>query len=86
MKAVNQCIGRAVRHRNDYAAVLLLDERYAKPAVKNSLPDWIKRSLKISEGPEAFKLMSKVILCFKNLWLLKKLIFQFFKERESGTL
>lgn len=63
MKAVNQCIGRAVRHRNDYAAVLLLDERYAKPAVKNSLPDWIKRSLKISEGAEAFKLMSKVILC-----------------------
>lgn len=54
-----------MRHRNDYAAVLLLDERYAKPAVKNLLPDWIKRSLKISEGAEAFKLMSKVILCSK---------------------
>lgn len=54
MKAVNQSIGRAIRHINDYAAILLVDTRYAytsdsskrsfsHPASK--LPEWIKGRL-----------------------------------------
>lgn len=45
MKAVNQCIGRAVRHKDDFATVLLLDERYNRNNTKNALPEWIKRRI-----------------------------------------
>ncbi|KAG6788944.1 hypothetical protein POTOM_005022 [Populus tomentosa] len=52
MKAVNQSIGRAIRHINDYAAILLVDMRYASDSAKrsfshptNKLPLWIKDRL-----------------------------------------
>jgi hypothetical protein len=28
MKAVNQSVGRAIRHREDYAAIIFLDHRF----------------------------------------------------------
>ncbi|KAL4882341.1 helicase C-terminal domain-containing protein [Aspergillus karnatakaensis] len=45
MRAVNQCIGRAIRHRNDYAAIVLIDQRYGRPNIQAKLPGWIKQSL-----------------------------------------
>lgn len=45
MKAVNQCIGRAIRHANDYSVVLLIDERYQQEHLKKKLPAWICASL-----------------------------------------
>uniref|UniRef100_A0A1B6DBS7 Helicase ATP-binding domain-containing protein n=1 Tax=Clastoptera arizonana TaxID=38151 RepID=A0A1B6DBS7_9HEMI len=53
MKAVNQCIGRAVRHKEDYATVLLLDQRYARTTTQKLLPQWIKTSLQTHQkiGP-----------------------------------
>ncbi|KNC45953.1 ATP-dependent RNA helicase chl1 [Thecamonas trahens ATCC 50062] len=45
MKGVNQSIGRAIRHKNDYASIVLLDERYALDATLFSLlPAWIMRN------------------------------------------
>lgn len=46
MKAVNQSIGRSVRHKDDYAAVLLLDQRYSRHDIQNALPSWVQKSLK----------------------------------------
>ncbi|XP_046963240.1 ATP-dependent DNA helicase DDX11 [Vanessa cardui] len=45
MKAVNQCIGRAVRHANDFACVLLVDERYSRPQTVSALPSFVQKSL-----------------------------------------
>lgn len=45
MRAVNQSIGRAIRHRNDYASILLLDRRYETDRIKTKLPGWIRESL-----------------------------------------
>ncbi|XP_055549308.1 ATP-dependent DNA helicase DDX11 [Wyeomyia smithii] len=50
MKAVNQCIGRAVRHIRDYASVVLLDTRYcSSEKIRNKLPLWISENLQCFE-------------------------------------
>ena len=41
MRTVNQCIGRSIRHINDYAAIVLLDCRYDQPRVTSQLPMWL---------------------------------------------
>ncbi|XP_051010413.1 ATP-dependent DNA helicase DDX11 [Acomys russatus] len=60
MKAVNQSIGRAIRHQRDFASIVLLDHRYARPAVLAKLPAWIRDRVEIKAtfGP-AFAAMSK---------------------------
>lgn len=50
MRAVNQSIGRAIRHRGDYASILLLDGRYKTPRIEGKLPGWIKQG--IAKGSE----------------------------------
>jgi chromosome transmission fidelity protein 1 len=45
MRAVNQCIGRAIRHRNDYAAIVMIDKRYDSDRIQRKLPAWIRQSL-----------------------------------------
>lgn len=43
IRAVNQAIGRAIRHKNDYAAILLFDDRYY--GWKTKLSKWIRPSI-----------------------------------------
>ncbi|OHW96156.1 chromosome transmission fidelity protein 1 [Colletotrichum incanum] len=45
MRAVNQSIGRAIRHQGDYAAIVLVDRRYGTDRIRNKLPGWIRGGL-----------------------------------------
>lgn len=50
MRAVNQSIGRAIRHRADYAAIVLVDRRFGTERIRGKLPGWIRGGL--VEGSE----------------------------------
>jgi chromosome transmission fidelity protein 1 len=46
MHALNQCVGRAIRHVRDYAAVVLVDIRYTgadagSKEIRSKLPSWL---------------------------------------------
>lgn len=47
MKAVNQSIGRAIRHQRDFASIVLLDQRYARAPVLAKLPAWIRDRVEV---------------------------------------
>ncbi|XP_057367089.1 putative ATP-dependent RNA helicase DDX11-like protein 8 isoform X2 [Daphnia carinata] len=59
-KAVNQSIGRAIRHSKDYAVLILADHRYSRPNSISSLPGWINRHLKVCAnfGPSLASILS----------------------------
>ena len=38
-------VGRAIRHRGDWASLILVDARYSTPSIKKKLPGWIGEKL-----------------------------------------
>jgi regulator of telomere elongation helicase 1 len=65
MRAVNQTIGRAIRHRLDYGAILLIDERYRSYVGADSLPGWVQPFVKIY--PQFGPVQKDLTDFFKNL-------------------
>lgn len=39
-RALNQALGRCIRHKNDWGAILLVDERFKNPKFQGSLSRW----------------------------------------------
>lgn len=46
-RAVNQAIGRVIRHRKDYGAIILCDERFGAPQNRAQLSAWLRPHTKV---------------------------------------
>ncbi|KAJ3429161.1 regulator of telomere elongation helicase [Anaeramoeba flamelloides] len=68
LKACNQAIGRIIRHKNDFGAIILLDERFVKNT--HNLSNWLKPSLKVYNSFDNFK--RNLSHFFKNINLKSK--------------
>ncbi|XP_008589275.1 PREDICTED: LOW QUALITY PROTEIN: regulator of telomere elongation helicase 1 [Galeopterus variegatus] len=49
-RAVNQAIGRVIRHRHDYGAVFLCDHRFAYADARAQLPSWVRPYVKVYDN------------------------------------
>jgi len=50
MNSVNQSIGRAIRHKNDWSMLVLVDMRYESEKIHSKLPKWIEKSLVVTQS------------------------------------
>ena len=82
MNKVNQSVGRAIRHRGDFAAVVLMDSRYSLPK---------HRQVFILESSNFYGLVLYSIFTFSDiLWFGPALIIKFsdtlfnFRNYQSG--
>jgi chromosome transmission fidelity protein 1 len=64
MRAVNQSVGRAIRHREDYAAILMIDRRFGSERVRNKLPGWIREGLVADAGEKSFGQLMGAVSAF----------------------
>lgn len=42
LRAVNQAMGRVIRHKNDYGAIILCDERLGADGIKRHMSKWLR--------------------------------------------
>ncbi|KAB0798760.1 hypothetical protein PPYR_06644 [Photinus pyralis] len=61
-RAVNQAIGRVIRHRHDYGAIILLDSRFAGFKMKNQMSQWLRDHIKVA------KHFGEVIRCLREFY------------------
>lgn len=67
MKAVNQSVGRSIRHINDYSVIILLDNRYDRDNIKNKLSHWVKNRIQPQRSVQS------IMYSVKNFFEDKKL-------------
>ena len=48
-RAINQGIGRVIRHKDDFGAIIMLDKRFAAPASIQKLSAWLPKPSKLNE-------------------------------------
>lgn len=65
-RAVNQAIGRVIRHKNDYGAILLCDQRFNQTRQKSQLSSWIQGHLNTPQHTSFGPLISEISRFFRN--------------------
>ncbi|ORM39969.1 Regulator of telomere elongation helicase 1 -like protein [Babesia sp. Xinjiang] len=50
IRAVNQAIGRVIRHINDYGAIVLADRRFASPNLLKGVSSWVTRNMETKDS------------------------------------
>ena len=51
-RAINQGLGRCIRHNRDYGAILLLDSRFNQPKFCSRLSRWFRDSVRVSTNDQ----------------------------------
>uniref|UniRef100_W5M0Q7 Regulator of telomere elongation helicase 1 n=1 Tax=Lepisosteus oculatus TaxID=7918 RepID=W5M0Q7_LEPOC len=49
-RAVNQAIGRVIRHREDYGAIFLCDHRFMSADARSQLPSWVRPYVRVYDN------------------------------------
>jgi len=71
MRTVNQSVGRAIRHANDYASIILADFRYATDTrIWRGLPAWLRRGCNVPTQQDAA--FGKVMKDIRSFFAEKK--------------
>lgn len=53
LRAVNQAVGRAIRHKDDWGIIIMLDSRYSDKRVSVQLSGWVSQFLKVHNDYES---------------------------------
>lgn len=58
VRAVNQGIGRVIRHKFDYGRIFLIAQEYTKNEIFNYLSKWARRNCSVVESFEQLRNMN----------------------------
>lgn len=64
VRAVNQAIGRTIRHKNDFGIVLFCDERFSSQHVRSQLSKWLRPHISVAPSFEAARLSMESFFAF----------------------
>ncbi|XP_024528457.1 Fanconi anemia group J protein isoform X2 [Selaginella moellendorffii] len=72
-RALNQAVGRCIRHRGDYGAIVLLDERFNKANYTGYMSKWLRKSImRPASFQEALRDLQAFFSKFENTGSTKK--------------
>lgn len=66
MKAVNQSVGRSIRHINDYSVIILFDSRYDRDNIKSKLSQWVRKRIQPQHSTKPVMTSTKLFFQSKS--------------------